>query len=305
MKRTIIGFFRPTGQRMSASSANDGSIAMYETTIVHFAETAQEKAAALRRSPWGFFSGAMLAGAYIGIAMILALSAAAGLEAGTRPLVMGAVFGIGVVLTIFAGAELFTGYVMYLSFGLARGTVAWSSALQLLATVWLGNLVGAVALVVLFVAGGGGAVFADGATLLHGYVAHKVEADAVALIARAALCNWLVCLAIWGAARVHGDAAKCIVVAWVLMAFVTPGFEHSVANMTALSLGLLVSDPTISIAGVLRNLVLVTFGNIAGGAVFVAGGYLAAARTDAGGTGRHDAGLLPSTLRGPAAKAAE
>jgi formate/nitrite transporter FocA (FNT family) len=98
-------------------------VSSYAPTIDIYAKLAATKAAALRRSPAGFFAGAMLAGTYIGIAMILALSTGSGLPAGVRPLVMGATFGIGLILTAFAGAELFTGYVMYLGFGLARRTI--------------------------------------------------------------------------------------------------------------------------------------------------------------------------------------
>jgi formate/nitrite transporter len=279
---------------------------MYEPSVVHFAELARDKVAAAERAPAGFFVSAMLAGAYIGIAMVLALSVGAGMSAGDRPLVMGAVFGVGLILTVFAGAELFTGYVMYAGFGLARGSIGGGAAVRLLAMVWLGNLAGALILVGIFVAGGGGASFAGGGTALHGYVAHKVEADALALLARAVLCNWLVCLAIWTAARVEGDAAKCIVLAWVLLAFVASGFEHSVANMTALALGLMVPDSSISFADAARNLAVVTVGNIVGGLVLVVGAYLAAARTDAAvGPALHDTGPLPTALRAPAGAPAE
>lgn len=267
---------------------------MYEPTIRHFSELAWQKAMSARRSPVGFFVGAMLAGAYIGIAMILALSVAAGLPLGWRPFAMGAVFGLGLILTVFAGAELFTGYVMYLGFGLARGTIGVRDAVRMLPLVWFGNLAGSVLLASLFVSGGGGTIFADGATMLRTYAAHKVDADMGVLLARGTLCNWLVCLAIWTAARVSGDTAKCIVLAWVLMAFVASGFEHSVANMTALSLGWLLPASPIGLPGVVRNLALVTLGNFGGGLVFVVGSYLTAARSEgadsstgamAGGTG--------------------
>ena len=279
---------------------------MYSPTVTHFAELSREKAIACRRAPFGFFVGAMLAGAYIGIAMILALSVAASLPAGERPLVMGAVFGVGLILTVFAGAELFTGYAMYVGFGLSRDSISGTDALRLLVMVWVGNLAGALILVALFVAGGGGAIFAGNAEALHTYVSHKVYADWVALLARGALCNWLVCLAIWTATRVEGDAAKCVVLAWVLLAFVASGFEHSVANMTALALGLAVPDATIDLAGAARNLFLVTIGNLAGGLVLVVGAYLAAERTDADvGPALHDAGPLPTALRSPAGLPAE
>jgi nitrite transporter NirC len=253
---------------------------MYAPTITGFADRAAAEAASIRRSPTGFFVGAMLAGAYIGIAMILALSTADALPAGVRPLVMGATFGLGLILTVFAGGELFTGYVMYLGFGLVRRTVSWSDATLLMIVVWIGNLAGALVLSAIFIAGGGGQVFANAATMFNAYAAHKVESDTVALLARAILCNWLVCLAIWTAARVTGDAAKSIVMAWVLLAFVAAGFEHSVANMTALTLGLFSPGETISLVGVIHNLVMVTIGNVVGGAVFVVGAYGVAAKTD-------------------------
>ena len=253
----------------------------YTSSIDTYAETAATKAAALRRSPVGFFAGAMLAGTYIGIAMILALSTAAGLEPGVRPLVMGATFGLGLILTAFAGAELFTGYVMYVGFGLARRTVTAREAVMLLVVVWLGNLVGGLVLSVVFVAGGGGAIFANADTMFNAWAHHKVEADVTALLARAILCNWLVCLAVWTAGRMTGDVAKCIGMAWILLAFVAAGFEHSVANMTGLALGLMAPHSTIDLAGVVRNLAIVTVGNIIGALVFVVGGYLAVSKTDA------------------------
>lgn len=270
---------------------------MYETSITHFAEVAREKAAGMRRSPSGFIVGAMMAGAYIGVAMILALSCAVGMPPGARPLVLGATFGIGLILTVFAGAELFTGHVMYAGFGLARGTVGWRRALAMLIVVWLGNLLGALILTGVFVLGGGGAIFSGAGTYLNTYVSHKVEADAIALLARAVLCNWLVCLAIWTAARVASDSAKCIVLAWTLLAFVAAGLEHSIANMTALTLGLLAPHPDFALFGVIRNLALVTAGNVAGSAVFVVGGYLVAARMDGEGEARHDAGRVSPDLR--------
>jgi nitrite transporter NirC len=253
----------------------------YSSTIDTYATLAATKAEALRRSPAGFFAGAILAGTYIGIAMILALSTASGLEPGVRPLVMGATFGLGLILTVFAGAELFTGYVMYIGFGLARRTVTIADALKLAVVVWIGNLVGGVILSLVFAAGGGGAIFANADSMFHAYVLHKVSVDATALLARAILCNWLVCLAIWTAARMTGDAAKCIAMAWILLAFVAAGFEHSVANMTALTLGLLVPQSSIDLAGMVRNLAIVTVGNTIGALVFVVGGYLAASKTDA------------------------
>lgn len=252
---------------------------MYVDTLDHFADVAREKADAAR-TPVSFLAGAALAGAYIGIAMILALTVAAGLPAGARPLAMGAVFGIGLVLVIFAGAELFTGYALYCTVGLARGTVTLAETVRMFGLVWVGNLAGALVLVGLFAAGGGGGVFST-PDFLSSYVAHKVDAGPVAILARAMLCNWLVCLAIWGSARVQGDTAKIVVMAWCLLAFVAPGFEHSVADMTALGLGLAAPGATLGFGSALYDLVVASVGNVIGGGLFVAGAYLLVAQPKA------------------------
>jgi len=79
---------------------------------------------------------------------------------------------------------------------------------------------------------------------------------------------------------VSSDSARCIVIAWCLLAFIACGFEHSVANMTLLLLALAGQHPeTVSWAGMAWNLGWVTLGNIVGGAVFVAGAYWAASST--------------------------
>jgi len=94
------------------------------------------------------------------------------------------------------------------------------------------------------------------------------------LVARATLCNWLVCLALWMAARCTSDSGRAIVIFWCLFAFISSGYEHSVANMTLLSIALLGEHPeTISLAGMFHNLLWVTIGNIIGGAIFMGLGY--------------------------------
>ncbi len=133
---------------------------IYTDTCDNFAALAGQKVAGLKRAPLGFLTGTLLGGAYIGVAYVLALTVAAGLPAGVRPLVLGAVFGIGLILVVMAGAELFTGHVMYMTFGVSKGTVKPLDALLVLVTVWIGNLIGSILLATLFAKGGGGAVFA-------------------------------------------------------------------------------------------------------------------------------------------------
>jgi nitrite transporter NirC len=77
------------------------------------------------------------------------------------------------------------------------------------------------------------------------------------------------------AARTTNDAAKLIVLFWVLFGFVASGFEHSVANMTVFAIALLGNHPdTITVGGAFYNLGWVTLGNIIAGVVFVAAAYV-------------------------------
>lgn len=252
----------------------------YTESCTSFAVLAQQKVAGLKRAPLGFIMGTLLAGAYIGVAYVLALTCAAGLPPGVRPLVLGGVFGIGLILVVMGGAELFTGHIMYMTFGLAKRTVTPLEVLVLLAVVWIGNLIGSILLALLFAKGGGGAVFAAPAAYLHDFIAKKEGSTVLALLCRAILCNWLVCLAIWLPSRLANEAAKVWTMAWCLLAFVACGFEHSVANMTIFSLGLLDPTPAGDLAGAGYNLLWVSIGNIIGGGLLVAGAYLLASTVD-------------------------
>lgn len=247
---------------------------MYLDTLDYFAAVAERKAAMIRSHPLPFFVSAMMAGAYVGLGIILIFSVGATLDPAWRRLVMGASFGIALTLVIFAGSELFTGHTMFMTIGRLRRRISGSDLAASWTLSWLGNLAGAVLLGLTFVAGGGGALLAEGAPLLNGVAAAKMNAPAGELFARAILCNWLVCLAIWMAARTTSDAAKLGVIFWCLFAFIASGYEHSVANMTLFSIALLGNHPeTVSLAGMAHNLLWVTLGNAVAGSLFMAAGY--------------------------------
>jgi len=252
---------------------------MYLETVDSFATLARQKSDFLKRSPLGFWISAMMAGAYVGLGIILIFSVGSDVDPGYRALVMGASFGIALTLVVFAGSDLFTGHTMFMPLGLLRGKIGWSDLAASWAMSWLGNLVGAGLLAALFVAGGGGGVLHSKSGWLITVAAAKMNAPATALFFRAVLCNWLVCLALWMAARMTSDSAKCIAIFWCLFAFIGSGFEHSVANMTLLSIALLGDHPdTISLMGLGYNLLWVTLGNIVSGALFVGVGYWAVSR---------------------------
>lgn len=250
---------------------------MYADTIEGFAKAAEKKLAALRQFPAGFFVSSMMAGAYVGIGIILIFTLGSQVPPEFQKLVMGATFGIALTLVAIAGAELFTGHTMFMALRgfLGRGALADVAASW--GMTWIGNLAGSLGLVALFALGGGGGLLSAPDTLVMKVAAAKMNAPGLELFARAILCNWLVCLALWMAARVNSDSAKCIVIFWCLLAFIASGFEHSVANMTLLGLALAGSHPeSVSLAGFGWNLAWVTAGNTVGGAVFVAGAYYVA-----------------------------
>src|SRR5205807_8540658 len=122
----------------------------------------------------------------------------------------------------------------------------------------------------------GGTLYAKTATggpgpagaLIDAAVKAKNAAPGPQLFWRAVLCNLLVCLAVWMAARTRSDAAKAIVIWWCLLAFIVAGFEHSIANMTIFGLAIFVHHATFS--DLFRNLAWTVPGNIVGGGLLVA-----------------------------------
>lgn len=250
-------------------------------TITEFSELARSKSGQLRRNPLGFCISSMFAGAYVGVGIILIFSVGQPIDTSLRPLVMGASFGIALTLVVFAGAELFTGYTMYMSMGLLRRRVGLTELTETWITTWLCNLAGSAIVAALFVAGGGGQILKPGATLIFDIAAYKMNSEPMALLARAFLCNWLVCLAVWTAARTTSDSAKCILIFWCLFAFIASGFEHSVANMTLFTVALLADHPdAVTWSGMGHNLFWVTLGNTVSGALIMGWGYVQVASAE-------------------------
>lgn len=247
---------------------------MYQDTVDSLAQTASSKLSSLRQNPLGFFVGAMMAGAYIGFGIILIFIVGTDAEPAWRKLIMGMSFGIALTLVVFAGSELFTGHTMYMTLGWLSKRVSLAGVVGTWSFVWLGNLVGATALAAIFVIAGAAGMVKGPDSFLNGVVTAKMNASIVELVARAMLCNWLVTLALWMSARMTSDVGKAIVIFWCLFAFITSGFEHSVANMTLFTISLLGEHPDgVNIAGMLYNLFWVTLGNVLSGSLFVAGGY--------------------------------
>lgn len=249
---------------------------MYSDTIDYFAKVAKTKAALLENNPLSFFIGALMAGAYLGMGIVLVFTVAGQLDPSVRPMVMGMSFGIALTLVIFAGSELFTGHTMYMTIGWLKETVTSRDVFKAWGASWSGNLMGALLFGVM-VAIGDGALYNGSAELLNNVASAKMNKGPFQLFFLAILCNWLVCLAIWTSARTTNDAAKCILIFWCLYAFFASGFEHSVANMAVFSFALLGDHPeSVSLGGMFYNLIIVTMGNIVSGSLFMGVGYWAA-----------------------------
>jgi nitrite transporter NirC len=250
---------------------------LYTQGVEAIVEAAVKKKDKMNESLIRYTIAAALAGAYIGIGIILIFSLGAPLAAiksPFQPLVMGASFGIALTLVIFAGSELFTGNNMFFTMSTLAGRTSVKDTAKNWTIVFFGNLLGAVLLSLLILGTG---LFKDISAdhLLFAATAKKMHLPMSELFFRGILCNWLVCLAIWMSSRAKDEMAKIALIWWCLFAFIASGYEHSVANMTLLSVATLLPNhpETISIAGWLHNMIPVTLGNIVGGGLFVGMAY--------------------------------
>jgi formate transporter len=235
---------------------------------------------------------AILAGAFIGCGAIFATItttglAAAGVGFGIVKLLGGLVFCLGLIAVVVAGAELFTGNNLIVM-AFAGGKVTLAQLLRNWGIVYVGNFVGSVlTALVMFLSKqytfSAGAVGANALAIANG----KCSLDFVQAIALGIMCNALVCLAVWLCASARSTTDKILAIIFPITAFVAAGFEHSVANMYFIPIGLFIKGFAPSSfwgaigktaadygaltwgAFFLKNLLPVTIGNIVGGAGFV------------------------------------
>lgn len=221
---------------------------------------------------------AVLAGAFIAFgAMFFTLVVTdSSLGFGITRLLGGLAFSTGLVLVIVGGAELFTGNNL-IAMAWASGEVTTGRLLRSWALVYTGNLVGSLGSAV-FVWLSGTLHLADGAIAA---TAVSIASAKVALpfgeaFVRGILCNALVCLAVWMCFAARSVADRILAIVFPISAFVALGFEHSVANMYLIPVGMLaardlgIDNEALDLAGFLGNLVPVTLGNLLGGSILVA-----------------------------------
>lgn len=243
---------------------------MFQDDYKAASNTALAKYNFLQKNPAGYVMSSFMAGLYIAIGSMM-MGIIGSMFAGTpaQRVVNGLVFSVGLCLVTVAGAELFTGNNFIMAVGAMKKTVSWMQAVKVWVVCYLGNFAGSIVAAVVFTltglpSGDIGANFANTA-------AAKMAGTPLNLFAKAILCNVLVCLAIWCGTKLKSEGAKIAMNYACVTTFVACGFEHSIANMTFLTIGLLnPMDAAVSIGGLFYNLVIVTIGNMIGGIVFVA-----------------------------------
>ncbi|HEY5715678.1 MAG TPA: formate transporter FocA, partial [Psychromonas sp.] len=257
------------------------------------------------------FSLAIFAGAFIAIAFVFYITVttgAAGAPWGVMRFTGGLAFSLGLILVVVCGGELFTSTVLT-TVAWAQGFFSTAELLKCWMRVYLGNLVGAALMVTLIITAKMHLLDAGswGINALH-IAQHKLHHTWLQAFALGILCNLLVCLGIWMTFTTKDILAKSMLLILPVAMFISSGFEHSIANMFMVPLGIIIksiSEPEFFISHgliaadfadltwsnfIAHNLIPVTLGNIVGGGVFVGLGYWLTEK------GSHQANLQPQTI---------
>ena len=190
---------------------------------------------------------------------------------GPTKLVGGVAFSLGLILVVIGGAELFTGNNLIVM-AWAEGRIQLSQLLRNWGLVFVGNAIGAMVIALTVIAAG---TFSSGpaAETAKDIAASKMTLPLTEAFVRGILCNALVCLAVWLTFASHRVSGKIIAMVFPVSAFVALGFEHCVANLYLIPLGLWMSEAPFPVIDFGLNLLVVTVGNVIGGAGFVAATY--------------------------------
>lgn len=242
------------------------------------------------KDPIKSFLLAISAGIHIGIAFVfytIVTTGAGDLPWGITRVLGGLAFSLGLILVVVTGGELFTSSVLTLV-ARASGKITWVTLIKNWATVYVGNLIGALLLVVCMLATKQ-YMFDNGQVGLNAMAIsqHKMHHDFIQAIALGIMCNVLVCIAVWMTFSGRTLTDKIAVMILPVAMFVSSGFEHCIANMfqVPLAIGIKTFAPaefwTMTGANpadyidlnmmdfLTNNLLPVTLGNIIGGGIFV------------------------------------
>ncbi|MDI9632840.1 MAG: formate/nitrite transporter family protein [Methanolinea sp.] len=262
---------------------------------------------------WNMVMRGFMSGAYIAMGGGLATVCSTGVlatdaalrygtaSAGFAQLITGAVFPVGLIITVLTGAELFTGDAMLAPMAAFIHKVSWAQVLNLWVWVYIGNLIGSIVYAYIMAYGPFVSFDAAGAATVtaFGTRAIAIASAKVSYVGTMGMwsaflkgigCNWLVNLAILLGICADDAIGKFFGIWFPIMCFVSTGFEHSIANQYFISAGILtqgfITDPTKINAGLnwvtfwTNNMIIVTIGNIVGGMFFVGVLYWVAFRKE-------------------------
>jgi formate/nitrite transporter len=260
---------------------------------------------------WNMIMRGFMSGAYIAMGGALATVCSTGIMAtdtalrygtaspGFAQLILGAVFPVGLIITVLTGAELFTGDAMLAPMAAFIHKISWAQVANLWVWVYVGNLIGSLVFAYIMANGPCIAVSDAGVVSVTAFGSRAI-AIATAKVSyfgalgmwsaflKAIACNWLVNLAILLGICADDLIGKFFGIWFPIMAFVSTGFEHSIANMYFIPAGLMTQafDPTKASAVLTwvtmwtNNIIIVTIGNIVGGMFFVGVIYWVAFRKE-------------------------
>lgn len=218
----------------------------------------------------------VMAGVFIGFGALLftLVTSDTALTYAMSRILGGISFSLGLILVIVAGAELFTGNNL-LAMAWADGKIGITEVLRNWVIVCFSNFAGALLLALLVVQSGHPSMN-NGAVENHylEIAAAKCTIPFQTAFFSGILCNMLVCLAVWMALAGRSVMDKVIAIIFPITAFVAAGFEHSVANMYFILMGIFLNADSMQLditwGGFLNNMIPVILGNLVGGSVFVA-----------------------------------
>lgn len=230
---------------------------------------------ALHNKPVDLIILSVLAGCYIALGGTLSLIAGYGFPEASadnpslQRLLSGATFPLGLILVVVLGAELFTGNNALLIPAFMRRECSAGKVLLNWTVVYLGNFVGAVGFTWLFVHLTGLVTPEPYHSAILNIAIAKTSMPWLTVFLKGIGANWCVCLAVWLALSGKTLIEKMAGCWFPVMAFVTLGYEHSIANMFYIPCAMMAGSDITATTAIITNLIPATLGNIAGGALFV------------------------------------
>lgn len=221
--------------------------------------------------PLKYFIKAIMAGFYLGVASILSYSlgsVASLIHPMLGKIAFASFFGLAFILVVFLNGELFTGNCLTTILPVYNKKMKFVEILPNWMICYLGNFIGASIIGILFILSG--SLSSTLLDYLESALVFKLEFDISQLLIRAILCNFIVCIAAYVSFKFKDEAAKVIVLFVLIIAFVLPGFDHSIANMASFAMGVTAFSSTINYTSIFMNLLISTFGNVLGGSVLLA-----------------------------------